>query len=283
MDNRFRQIIKLITISWLPKAREDSTRATSKLKVMRTLLEFHLEWQSLRIDAKIQRISMMKMKRMTLITTSWPNQNYSRVTPNKTTCTAISLIWLCGSSMVGETLDVWVLMLQPCTRQDRRNKEDRATQTLKMMVKSRRMFSSNGNELAVIDHPSLATSLKSTSPQTKATIWSVATASSKTICTMVVARLKSGRISHRRRPSSQLCICEAAFTLSVDMMLMTRCSLMYVNTMTWSRIDGTTHLSRDQMVPLSSNYINRDRRAAAACSRTQWFTSLADIVATLVP
>ena len=42
-DNRCRQTIKLITISWLPKVKEASARAINKLKVMRTSLEFHLE------------------------------------------------------------------------------------------------------------------------------------------------------------------------------------------------------------------------------------------------
>ena len=39
-DNRFREIIKLATISWLPKASEGSTKEISRQRAMKTSLEF---------------------------------------------------------------------------------------------------------------------------------------------------------------------------------------------------------------------------------------------------
>ena len=258
-----KQIMYLIVTFWHLKAKEDWTKAIVKLKAMKILSECHRTWPSQLIEDRTQLILKMRRKKMTLTTTFWRNQNFSKATLSRTTCSAIQQTSLCGLSMGEETLAAWVLMLQPCTRQDRSHSADQAMLTLKRMEQSRRVSSSSGRGQAGIVHLFQVTSPPCLSRLKTVTILLEVMVRNKIIFTGMVRLSKFDRIYHRKRHSLQLCTFEGEFILLEDTMPMIRCNWTYVSTMTWSRIDGKTRPSNTKMEQLSTNCTSQDLRAAA--------------------
>ena len=283
MDRLCKETIYLIATFWRLKAKSALTKAVSKPKAMKISLEFPLGWPSQLIEDRIRQILKMRRRKMTLITTSWRSQNYSKVTLSRTTCSATQQTSLCGLSTEAETLAEWVLTSQPCIRQDRNHSVDPAMPTLKKMVQSRRVSNSSGRGQEGIAHLFQVISLRCLSRQRMVTTLLEVMESSKTICTTMVRLSKFGRICLRRRHSLQLCTYEDESIHLEVTMLMTRCSWTCASTMTWSWIGGITRPSSDRMVQLSSNCTNNDRRAAAVSLKRLWSTYLEGIVAILAP
>ena len=167
-------------LNWFNLVVNDLTKV-DRPKATTISSEYPLIWQSHQTKLTNMLISMMKMARQMLITTSWRKQTCSRAMQNKTTFTAIWAIRPCGLNLEGGILGGWVLTLLLYTIISRNSNNKRIHLRSKLsQIRPRTTF--NGADVDATDITSLATSRQCIYPLRKVCTWLAAMEMQITTC-----------------------------------------------------------------------------------------------------